>query len=159
MERNVDLNISLLKTPEEKSLLCDKILHALPEWFGIEEAIQNYINDVKDMETWCACENDKKIGFISLSEPNPYTAEIHVMGVIREWHRHGVGRDLVERAQQSLKEKGYKFLQVKTLSASRSCAEYDRTRNFYMSMGFIPVQEFQELWGAENPCLQLIKSL
>ena len=27
------------------------------------------------------------------------------------------------------------------------------------SMGFRPLQEFPELWGKENPCLQMVKGL
>ena len=30
-------------------------------------------------------------------------------------------------------------------------------RQFYSSLGFLPLEEFPELWGKENPCLMLVK--
>ena len=55
--------------------------------------------------------------------------------------------------------KGYRYLTVKTLSESRSNEEYDRTRNFYYGVWFLPVEEFKTLWGEHNPCLLLIKNI
>ncbi len=43
------------------------------------------------------------------------------------------------------------FLQVKTLSAKHPDAGYGRTRQFYLAMGFRPLQEFPTLWGEANP--------
>ena len=34
-------------TEEEKSQICENILRSLPQWFGIESAIIDYVNDVK----------------------------------------------------------------------------------------------------------------
>ena len=34
----------------------------------------------------------------------------------------------------------------------------ERTRGFYDRMGFEPLEE-NELWGAENPCLIMVKQL
>lgn len=50
-------------------------------------------------------------------------------------------------------------LSVKTLSESRPDEEYDRTRQFYLGIGFIPIEEFKTLWGEHNPCLLLIKEI
>jgi hypothetical protein len=52
---------------------------------------------------------------------------------------------------------GVEFLQVKTLAPSKPDEGYARTRAFYLARGFRPLEEFRNLWDAENPALQMIK--
>ena len=133
------VEILKLEGSRERSEVCERVLRKLPEWFGIEQAVVDYINDVKSMETWVAKANDETIGFVSLKAHGETSAEIYVMGVLKEHHRSGVGRALVEKAEDSLARQGFRFLQVKTLSPARPCREYDQTRNFYLKMGFVVV--------------------
>lgn len=142
---------------DEKSRICRNILQSLPDWFGIPEAIESYVEEVRQMATWAAYHDNTECGFISINQPNEFTAEIHVMGILKEFHRLGIGKALVETAEQRLREQSFRFLQVKTLSPSRENAEYELTRGFYLKLGFVPVEEFKTLWGEANPCLQLIK--
>ena len=79
------------------------------------------------------------------------------MAVLPEFHRRGIGRALLLHAETMLALDGVEFLQVKTLAASRPDEGYERTRAFYFAYGFRPLEEFQELWDAENPALQMIK--
>lgn len=143
---------------ENKSEVCNSILRSLPQWFGIEEAIVDYVHDVQCMPTFVARRGDEIIGFLSIKIHNEFSAEIHVMGVLETYHRHGVGRQLVQYAEEFLRRKSYKFFSVKTLSSTRECEEYERTRKFYLSVGFYPLEEFKTLWGEGNPCLMLVKS-
>ena len=138
---------------------CQPILRALPQWFGIPEATQQYLEDIEGLPTFMASLDGEAVGFLTLTEHGDYAAEIHVMGVRPELHRTGVGRALVTRAEQHLCGRGVEFLQVKTLSERHPDGSYARTRAFYSAMGFRPLEEFPELWGEENPCLQMIKSL
>jgi putative hydrolase of HD superfamily len=131
----------------------------LPQWFGIESAIVKYIKDVTTMDTWVNYDNDKPVGFISIHKHNPYTAELHVMGVLESHHRQRIGENLIAETEKYLRNSNFQFYQVKTLSESRECEEYSRTRKFYLKMGFLPVEEFKNLWDEANPCLLLIKSL
>lgn len=66
---------------------------------------------------------------------------------------------LLQVVEVSLRQRGVEFLQVKTLSPSRKSKSYDRTRQFYEAMGFVPLQEFPTLWDEANPCLQLVKTI
>lgn len=144
---------------KNKSEVCEKILRSLPKWFGIESAILDYIKDAERMPMFVTIVESEIVGFLSLNFHNKYTAEIHVIGVLPQFHRNGAGKELVRAAEKYLSEKGYKYLSVKTLSESRPNEEYDRTRNFYYGVGFLPVEEFKTLWGEHNPCLLLIKNL
>lgn len=46
------MNISEMK--ENKGTTCEKILRALPDWFGIEQAILDYVSDTERMLTLVA---------------------------------------------------------------------------------------------------------
>ncbi|PKO19124.1 MAG: hypothetical protein CVU39_00810 [Chloroflexi bacterium HGW-Chloroflexi-10] len=143
----------------EQSGVCSPILRALPDWFGIEEATRQYIEDTNTMPTWLAIDGDTTIGFLTVQMHFSQSAEIHVMGVLPAHHRSGAGRKLILAAEEYLCEQGVSFLQVKTLSARHPDPFYAKTRQFYLAMGFIPLQEIPELWGADNPCLQMVKAI
>jgi heme-degrading monooxygenase HmoA/ribosomal protein S18 acetylase RimI-like enzyme len=152
------MTIVQLLNPQEKSKVCEKILRSLPQWFGIESAIIDYIKDVQSMETWVAIDSDV-VGFISVNKHNQQTAEIHVMGLLSEHHGKKIGSELIRTVEVSLNSQNFKFLTVKTLSENRPDENYDKTRKFYLKYGFTPVDEFKSLWGEHNPCLMMVKSL
>jgi ribosomal protein S18 acetylase RimI-like enzyme len=136
------MKIIKIEDPNEKSQVCEKNLRSLPKWFGIESAIVDYIKDVQGMDTWAAVETDV-IGFISINKHNEHTAEIHVMGVLSNYHGKRIGSKLIHAAEESLITQGFKFITVKTLSEKRSDENYDKTRKFYLKYGFTPIEEFK----------------
>lgn len=138
----------------------EPILRAPPEWFGIESAIVHYVETMNRLPTFIACQHGAACGFLSAYEHNPYSAEIYVMAVLRESHRQGIGRVLVQRAEAEHRRKGFEFMQVKTLGEARTNAEYAQTRAFHAAVGYRPSEEFEadSLWPG-NPCLILVKSL
>lgn len=142
-----------------KGAICEKILRSLPNWFGIESAILDYIQDVQNMVMLTASLDSKVVGFIALNKHYQQTAEIHVMGVLVEFHRKKIGQALIKAAEKYMIQNNFEFLTVKTLSEARSDVFYSRTREFYLSQGFVPLEEFKTLWGEHNPCLFLVKSL
>ena len=139
--------------------MCEPIMRALPEWFGIEEATAQYARDIDKLPTFLAWLGTEVVGFVALKHHGEFSAEIHVMGVHPAHHLRGVGRALVRAAERYLGGRGVEYLQVKTLSDSHPDEGYGRTRAFYLAVGFRPLQEFPDLWGRENPCLQMVKRL
>jgi len=137
---------------------CESILRSLPEWFGIEEAIVSYRQDIEAMDSYVAESAGEIVGFITLNIHNEYSAEIQVMAVSEAHHRAGVGRGLVEYSEQILRDRSLEYLQVKTLGPSRPNEHYERTRAFYADLGFRPLEE-NHLWGEANPCLMMVKHL
>ena len=138
--------------------VCEQILRSLPDWFGIEDAIVQYRRDLDRMETLVAVLGEEVIGFLAIHEHNAHSAEIHVVAIRPESHRRGIGRALFAHAEGLLRGRSIEFLQVKTLGPSRPDKSYDRTRDFYMAMGFRPLEE-NKLWGERNPCLIMVKHL
>lgn len=152
------MEIRQLMDNAEKQTVARLILEALPDWFGIAEARENYIKESRDKIFFCAYERNKPVGFLYLKETGHATAELYVMGVLREFHRKGIGRELFHRAKEAAVEKGYSFLQVKTVQMGRY-EDYDRTNRFYLSLGFQEFEVFPTLWDEWNPCQIYVMSL
>ncbi|MDR2687378.1 MAG: GNAT family N-acetyltransferase, partial [Oscillospiraceae bacterium] len=68
---------------------------------------------------------------------NEYTGDVHSVGVLEEYHRHGIGAGLLAMAEDYLRERNYRYLTVKTLDASCDYEPYQRTREFYFKQGFV----------------------
>ena len=141
-----------------EACLCEAILRSLPDWFGLEDAIVQYRVDIETMQTIVSVHSEVIVGFLTVREHNPKTAEIQVMAVMERSHGRGGGRDLVRAAEWTLRQRSFEFLQVKTLGPSRPCAAYEKTHRFYEALGFTPLEE-NNLWGPANPCLILVKHL
>ncbi len=154
--------INFINVSEEniKSEVCETILRALPGYFGIEEAVEDYVEGVKDKYFLSVNLGDIPVGFVSLKEHNEFTAEIFVMGLFKELQGRGIGKKMMENVEEYLLRQGKIYLTVKTLGPSREDdGLYDKTRGFYRSVGFIPLEEFKELWDENNPCLFMVKKI
>lgn len=110
----------------EKMKLTRYILEALPEWFGIPEAREEYIRDSAGKSFFCAYKEDEPAGFLYLKQTGKDTVELAVMGVLKEYHRNGIGKALFETAKKVACEKGYSFIQVKTIQMGKY-EDYDKT--------------------------------
>jgi len=155
----------LVTTGEHDPSAVARLLGLLPAWFGIESANADYVQSARELPTyraWPAADAPdagKPVGVLLARRHFPAAAEIHLMAVEPSLHRRGVGRALVEALESDLVADGCALLQVKTLGPSHPDAGYARTRQFYAGMGFRPLEESHEIWGAANPCLIMVKAL
>jgi len=145
--------------PQGAGPICAAVLAALPHWFGFPDSVAEYIAAADTLPTVVAALGGTDCGILTLDLHSPYAAEVVVMGVLPEHHRAGVGRSLLEAAESWLAERDVEFLQVKTLSPRHPDPGYADTRAFYFGCGFRPLEEFPELWGRDQPALQMIKTV
>jgi len=145
--------------PPDKSPICEQILRGLPDWFGIETALMQFVREAAELPMLVAVEVSTPVGFITLRRHSDYAWEIHAIGVRPDRHRRGLGRRLLEEAERWLRDRHAEYLTVKTLDPSAESEPYERTRAFYSAMGFRPLMELPTLWSPENPCLVMIKPL
>ena len=138
---------------------CEQVLRSLPDWFGIEEALVQYLKDIENMPIFLASVSSKIVGFLAINKHTTVSAEIHVMGVLSEEHGKGIGSALIKAAERHLKHDGVEFLEVKTLGESHPDKNYARTRGFYLAQGFRPLEEISNFWGKGLPTLFLVKPL
>lgn len=153
-----DIRIVSVEEAAEKQRISRSILEALPEWFGISEAREQYIKESAAQTFFAAVDAENVIGFLCLKETGKETVELSVMGVLKDYHRRGVGRKLFEQAKKAAGNLGYLFMQVKTVQMGRY-AEYDVTNRFYLSLGFKEFELFPTLWDERNPCQIYVMSL
>lgn len=145
------MEIKLIEDALEKEKYVDVIINQLTDWFEVEEPRLEYIKDSRVLPTFISFDNDKPVGFICLKETSKYTMELHVMGVLKEYHRNKLGTKLFEEAKKYAKNNGYEFLQVKTVEMGYY-SEYDQTNYFYKSLGFKELEVIKEIWDEKNPC-------
>ena len=150
--------IKEIKNDVEKREITRLILESLTDWFGIPEAREEYISDSKETPFFCAFADKRPVGFLYLKETGKDTVELAVMGVLKEYHRRGIGRELFEEAKKAACVLGYSFLQVKTVQMGKY-KEYDDTNNFYLSLGFKEFEVFPTLWDEWNPCQVYVMGL
>lgn len=143
--------ITKIENKEIKQNICLQILEALPEWFEVSESRINYAKACRELPLWADVEEDLVRGFIAMKETSRYAVEIYVMGVKKEFHRLGIGRKLFEAFYTYAKEKGYEFIQVKTVRQGMY-VDYDLTNLFYQGVGFRELECIEELWDEANPC-------
>jgi GNAT superfamily N-acetyltransferase len=128
---------------------CERILRSLPEWFGIESALVDYVRDATIHPTFTVCHEGRTIGFVTLRQHFAASWEVHCIAVERQHHGRGAGLALHRHAERWLHARGARVLQVKTLSADDPSAAYARTRPFYERLGYAPLEVFTHLWGSD----------
>lgn len=143
--------IEQITNAEQKREISRKILEALHDWFELDESRENYIAESSGWMFFAAKEANDYVGFLCLKETGRRTVELAVMGVLKEYHRKGVGRALFESAREAAVQEGYAFMQVKTVKMG-VYEDYDITNHFYLSLGFEEFEVIEELWGKDNPC-------
>ena len=140
---------------KEKEMISRTILEALPDWFGLPEAREEYIVNSVNQQLFAAVKEEKTIGFLCLKQTGKDTVEVSVMGVLKEFHRHGIGRKLFMKAREKAIKDGFSFIQVKTVQMG----QYDNTNKFYISLGFKEFEIFPTLWDEWNPCQVYVMAL
>ncbi|MFO8671942.1 GNAT family N-acetyltransferase [Legionella pneumophila serogroup 1] len=123
-------------TGELAQALCQTITKDLPEYFGLPEANEHYAIGVKIRTNFAAKKEGNYIGLISIDFPYPNNANVYLVAVRRDFHRQGVGKQLIEVACHFAKTQGATTITVETLSPSESEENYLKTYLFYQSVGF-----------------------
>jgi ribosomal protein S18 acetylase RimI-like enzyme len=138
---------------------CGAILESLPNWFGIPDSNRAYIASLTELPAFVARSQARIVGFVAIAQHYPHSAEIHVIAVAPELHRHGVGCLLVREAEAWLRARGVVWLHVKTRGPSKPDPFYAKTQQFYEAMGSTPLFETTAFWGERDPTLLLVKCL
>ena len=152
------MTIQEVKSRTEKQRITRLVLEALPEWFEVAETREAYIRESADLPLFAAYDGERPAGFLALKETGKDTCELHVMGVLKDYHRKGLGRALFTKAKEAAAEAGYSFLQVKTVRMGMY-PDYDDTNRFYLALGFKEFEVFPALWDELNPCQVYVMSL
>ena len=146
-----DIRIAQVTCAKEKEKIARAILEALTEWFELEAGREEYISGSAEMDFFAAFDGDTPVGFLCLKQTGRDAVELAVTGVLKEYHRKGVGRAMFESAREHAKKQGFSFMQVKTVK-SGVYEEYDLTNLAYRAWGFKELEVIPAIWGEDNPC-------
>ena len=152
------MTVREVTAPVEKARIVRLILEALPDWFEVPESREAYIRESRNQQLFAAYDEDLPVGFMCLKETGKDTAELSVLGVLKEYHGKGIGRELFRKAKEAAVRNGYSFLQVKTVKMG-VYEDYDNTNRFYLALGFKEFEVFPLLWDKDNPCQVYVMSL
>ena len=154
-----DFTITREQEPDARARICRDLLAALPDWFGLPESNARFEREVRELPMWVARLGNQPIGFATLRQHFPASAELHLIAMHPAHHRHRVGAQLIAAIESHLRNTATRHLTVKTLAPEAGDLGYARTHRFYAAQGFLPVEVFPTLWDPENPCLLLSKTL
>ena len=154
-----DYQILEIKDGKLKKKYAEQILRLLPEWFGNEESLVEYIESVNKYPFFGAFKNEACVGFFSGKIHHARTGDIYVCGLHPKHHRKGLGKELYTTLEQYFINQGCEYVMVKTLSSLNPDQHYNLTRKFYEAVGFKEFYTDHDMWDKENPCLIMIKYL
>ena len=142
-----------------KKKYTEQVLRLLPEWFGCEESLVEYVQTVEKYPFFGAFKDEACVGFFSGVIYHGRTGDIYVCGIHPTHHRKGLGRALYQTLETYFKAQGCAYIMVKTLSPLHPDKHYALTRKFYEAVGFKDFYTDHDMWGKENPCLIMVKNL
>lgn len=107
---------------------------------------------------FAAWDGNKLAGLVNAIDDSELTAYVHYLCVNPEYQGQGIGRKMFMIAKDIAHEKGYSFLQVKTVQMGKY-EDYDDTNRFYISLGFKEFEVFPTLWDEANLCQIYVMSV
>ena len=152
------MTIRQITDPSEKAAVSRSVLEALKDWFEVDESREGYIRESRERIMFAAYDRETPVGFLCLKETGKETVELAVMGVLKPYHRGGIGRQLFTAAAAYARKAGWQFMQVKTVREG-VYPDYDATNRFYKALGFCELEVFPDLWDADNPCQVYVMNL
>jgi GNAT superfamily N-acetyltransferase len=112
----------LVRRPKANAYYCDKII---------------------DRDVFAAVIDDVSRSLIALDYHFGLTCNIWLLGVMPQFHRRGIGAELIACAEREARLRGCRQLAVETVSPRMNSPEYEITRRFYQRLDFIPFVEFE----------------
>lgn len=126
-------------SPDIAEALCRKITADLPEYFGLPEVNEHYALGVRTRTNVAIRLENVHIGLLSLEFPYASNANIYWMGIMRKYHRQGLGVLLVKESCDLARRLEAKTMTVETLAPNEADENYLKTYRFYETQKFMPL--------------------
>ena len=77
----MNIKVKEIEDKLEKESVSREVLFDLPEWFGMPESTEEYIQDSQEKPFLACYMNDELVGFVVLNATSKDCADIFVMGI------------------------------------------------------------------------------
>lgn len=152
--------VRAIASPAARSRTCRALIDRLPDWFGIPEANDHYVEGVAALDAFGAFDpDDNCVGLVALRRHHDATLEIWWMGVDPDWHRRGVGRALVARVEEMARAEGRSRIVAASLGPQDDDPGYAATRRFYEGMGFVLLCPASHADDDDNPLVWMLRDV
>ncbi|HEX4097577.1 MAG TPA: GNAT family N-acetyltransferase [Caulobacteraceae bacterium] len=151
------MTLSLELRPQGSGAICHAILTTIGDWFGMPASNAEYEGLAESGPAIVALEDGQPVGLMLLKRHFDTALEVYFLGVAQDRHRRGVGRALMAYAERIARAEARPIMQVKTQGPSAGYEPYERTRRFYVALGYVGIEEMDVGWGPENPTLVMVK--
>jgi GNAT superfamily N-acetyltransferase len=141
---------------------CDAVIASLPYFFGDPAGVADCAKAVRSQRGAVAKIDAVVAGFVTLEFHFPESAEITWMAVHAQHRRSGIGARLMDAAVHAAAAEGAKMLCVMTLGPSvpeDASDNYEGTRRFYRSQGFVPLREIGLREWNDSHALMLARAI
>ena len=146
------ISIIRVENPAEKAEISAHILHALPDWFGLPDSTQKYIDDSRNMPFFRrrAGRAGSRIRGAEGNQP-PARGKFTSWAYCRNITEAASGSGCLRRFGRRQSREVIGCCRLKPCRRGHY-EEYDRTNAFYQRMGFLPLECLPTLWDEWNPC-------
>jgi GNAT superfamily N-acetyltransferase len=143
----------------EKKQACIEITKQLPTWFGQEESNKQYAEDALKYPALLVKDDDNRnIGLLVYKttfdeQLDRDVIDIHWLGVMPEYHRKGLGKELAHQTALIALENNIQTLTVETLDPAAKDESYLKSYSFYLDFGFKTYHKFS--YGEKTPMIKM----
>ena len=112
----------------------------------LDGMLSDYLGDKNCSDLWFTYEKDKPVA-ISYCAPEQMTEgtwNLYLIAVHPNYQSQGIGTSMIKYIEEVLKERGERLILVETSSLS----DFERTRTFYLQMGYQKEAQIREFYQA-----------
>jgi len=112
----------------------------------LDGMLSDYLGDEKCSDLWFTYEKDKPvaIAYCAPEQMTEGTWNLYLIAVHPNYQSQGIGTSMIKYIEEVLRESGERLILVETSSLS----DFERTRTFYLQMGYQKEAQIREFYQA-----------
>lgn len=111
----------------------------------LEDMISDYFNNPETTQIWFTAVRDEvpiSIGFCAPEQLTTGTFNLYAIGVLNTLQGQGIGSQMMDYLEDTLRKKGHRILIVETSGT----ADFELTRTFYLKKNYTLEATIRDFW-------------
>ena len=151
------VQIRVVEDGKKKADVTRRVLTDLSEWFTSRADIEKSAMMSMDHPMYAAYLGDEILGFSVVKAHNEKIADVYKIGIVKDYHRNGIGKVLLSAAEDYAREHGFDYIMVRLPAAPKKGSPLEGTCGFFADCGYMPFDRFRELKNELDQKLCLAK--